>query len=118
MNSFFNPFFRPMYYKPSYLPPPQNPNKPHKKNDTIQSEYNKKDFESPTSSQKKDDTQNSKSKTDKKNSNNYFLDKPLIEFHGIQLYNDDLLILALIYFLYKEHITDNLLLLALFSLLF
>lgn len=44
--------------------------------------------------------------------------KPLLEFHGIKLYNDDLLILLLIYFLYKENINDKLLLIALFSLLF
>ena len=45
-------------------------------------------------------------------------DKPLMEFGGIQLYHDDLLILLLIYFLYKEKINDKLLLIALFSLLF
>lgn len=44
--------------------------------------------------------------------------KPLLEFHGIKLFNDDLLILLLIYFLYKENINDKLLLIALFSLLF
>ena len=44
--------------------------------------------------------------------------KPILEFHGIKLYNDDLLILLLIYFLYKENINDKLLLIALFSLLF
>lgn len=44
--------------------------------------------------------------------------KPIIEFLGIKIYQDDLLILLLIYFLYKENIKDNLLLFALFSLLF
>ena len=43
---------------------------------------------------------------------------PLLEFAGIKLYSDDVLILALIYFLYKENIDDKLLLIALFSLLF
>ena len=42
---------------------------------------------------------------------------PLLEFHGIKLYNDDLLILALLFFLYKEHINDTLLYILLFMLL-
>lgn len=44
--------------------------------------------------------------------------KPLLEFHGIKLFNDDLLILLLIYFLYKENINDKILFIVLFSLLF
>ena len=44
--------------------------------------------------------------------------KPIFEFNGLKLYSDDLLILALIYFLYKEEIKDTLLFIALFSLLF
>ncbi len=43
---------------------------------------------------------------------------PIFEFNGIKLYNDDLLILLLIYFLYKEKVNDNLLYIALFALLF
>ena len=47
--------------------------------------------------------------------NNY--EKALIEFYGIQLFSDDLLILSLIYFLYKENINDTLLYIALFALI-
>lgn len=43
---------------------------------------------------------------------------PMFEFNGFKLYEDDLLILSIIYFLYKEEVHDNLLLVALFSLLF
>ena len=49
---------------------------------------------------------------------NCITEKPLLELGSIKLYNDDLLILLLIYFLYKEKINDKLLLIALFSLLF
>lgn len=45
-------------------------------------------------------------------------ENPLFEIFGIQLFNDDILILLLIFCLYKEDIDDKLLLLALFSLLF
>ena len=45
-------------------------------------------------------------------------DTIFLEFKGIKLKGDDLLILLLIYFLYKQNINDNLLLIALFSLLF
>ena len=46
------------------------------------------------------------------------LSKPIFEFNGIKLYEDDLLILAVIYFLYKQDTHDNLLIIALLSLLF
>lgn len=45
-------------------------------------------------------------------------EQPILEFHGIKLYSDDLLILLLLYFLYKEKVNDNLLYIALFALLF
>lgn len=51
------------------------------------------------------------SKTDKQEN------KPILEFHGIKLYSDDLLILILIYFLYKENIDDFMLYILLFTLL-
>jgi len=44
-------------------------------------------------------------------------EKPVFEFHGIKLYIDDLLILILIYFLYKENMDDLILYILLFSLL-
>lgn len=56
--------------------------------------------------------------TSKSSTRKHLTEKPLFEFHGIQLYSDDLLILLLIFFLYKENINDILLFVALFSLLF
>ena len=58
------------------------------------------------------------SQEEKGNNNNSFESKLLLEIHGIKLYTDDLLILLLIFFLYKENINDKLLLISLFSLLF
>jgi hypothetical protein len=46
------------------------------------------------------------------------ISKPILDFFGIRLYSDDILILLLIYFLYKENVNDTLLIIALFSLLF
>lgn len=45
------------------------------------------------------------------------IDKPILEFHGIQIYQDDLLILMLLFFLYKENVNDGLLFMALLALL-
>lgn len=45
------------------------------------------------------------------------LDKPILEFHGIQIYQDDVLILMLLFFLYKENVNDGLLYIALLALL-
>lgn len=45
------------------------------------------------------------------------IDKPILEFHGIQIYQDDLLILMLLFFLYKENVNDGLLYMTLLALL-
>ena len=49
---------------------------------------------------------------------NPFPGKPIIEFAGLKLYLDDLLILGILFFLYKEGVKDNLLFLFLVFLLF
>lgn len=94
MNNFFNPFFANRFPKPNYLPPPN----------FKQDSFNK--FQNPNIYSEKES-----SKIESK-------EKPLFEILGIKLFSDDLLVLALIYFLYKENINDTLLLIALFSLLF
>lgn len=43
---------------------------------------------------------------------------PLLEIGNLKFFSDDILILAVIYFLYTQHTDDKLLLIALFSLLF
>lgn len=65
-----------------------------------------------------DNTNIKNTKKKSKEKRNHLNEKPLFEIHGIQLYNDDVLILLLIFFLYKEQVNDMLLLIALFSLLF
>lgn len=65
-----------------------------------------------------DDIMDTNTPNKSKEKRNHLSEKPLFEIYGIQLYNDDVLILLLIFFLYKEHVNDMLLLVALFSLLF
>lgn len=54
--------------------------------------------------QKKEDTRNSE-------------EEPIFELFGIKLYFDDVLIIALIFFLYSEGVQDNFLFIALVLLL-
>lgn len=98
MNNFFNPFFVNRFPKPKYLPQPNF-------NNNSYSSFQKSNI-------------NTESCNNAKFLKSDFTEKPIFEILGIKLYSDDLLILALIFFLYKENITDTLLLLALFSLLF
>jgi len=66
----------------------------------------------------KDTADENKIEPEKRSNTSFNLDKPILEFRGFKLYYDDMLILALIYFLYLENINDTLLYLALFALLF
>lgn len=45
-------------------------------------------------------------------------DKPLLEFFGIYLFLDDIIIICLLIFLYQEKVNDELLFIILFLLLF
>lgn len=96
MNNYFNPFYRPVfpYQKPYY----------HQPNLNIQ-------FNSNT---EKELIQEPKKEKSPEHNNNDFI----INIFGLQLHSDDILILLLIFFLYKENIDDKLLFIALFSLLF
>lgn len=96
LNNFYNPFFRFRYPYYSY-------------NHPTQKIYNS------TSNGSNYQTKTEKYEQDKKN---VPTDMPLFEFEGIKLFSDDLLILLLIFFLYKEEIDDLLLYVALFALLF
>lgn len=100
MNNFFNPMYSNRYTNPRYYIPPPHPN--------IKQNFpkNTTDFSVHTETPKEE----------KRSS--HISEKPLFELYGIKLYSDDLLILLLIFFLYKENINDMLLFIALFSLLF
>lgn len=56
---------------------------------------------------------------DKKNNEDIHdnLEEPIFEIMGIRLYLDDLIILGLLFFLYKENVQDELLFLSLILLL-
>lgn len=108
MNSFFPPFN--MYHTPFNMNRPRNSNfyiPPSQYKISNIPKRENVDFE-------KDMNEDKKIDQDKGSSSN----KPILDFFGIRLYNDDVLILLLIYFLYKENVNDMLLLVALFSLLF
>ena len=44
-------------------------------------------------------------------------EEPLLEFSGLQLYLDDIIILSLLFFLYKENVKDDMLFILLILLL-
>ena len=116
MNNFRPPFFYPPHY-PHYFnkyQPYRSVPQSNKPQELLPTTSNLDDVKSNLEDEIKSDEHKNKRRfnsSDKKN-------PPLLEFAGIKLYSDDVLILALIYFLYKENIDDKLLLIALFSLLF
>lgn len=120
MNNYYNPFFRyryprfPFYYNNHINKINNQQSHTKQKGDTFCAEE-KSQTESSFKNTNNSHCQ-SKKNDNKLNINSF--ENPLIEFHGIQLYSDDLLILSLIFFLYKENITDSLLYIALFALLF
>lgn len=116
MNNFFPPMKMYRYPKSNaYIPPPNyiiNRSSDFYSTDEI----NKIDNDNTDNRFCDNNAKNNQDKAKEKCNN--ITEKPLFEFHGIKLYNDDILILLLVFFLYKEHTNDNLLLIALFSLLF
>lgn len=106
MNRFYFPPPRYNYYYPNYSKINENESsKSLNENEKEKENDNKNE-------RKKENAQVRKSST----LNLY--NSVFLEFGGIKLHGDDLLILLLIFFLYKQKIQDNLLLIALFSLLF
>lgn len=75
------------------------------------SNYNKANYT--LSSNAHTDTNNFKNK---KNQNESFAE-PILEIMGIKLFQDDILILGLLFFLYKEGVKDEMLFLSLIFLL-
>lgn len=145
MNKFYNPFYHNNYMNYPQIPPPlcttSHTNLPPQKNiyetnSAIKSSADNNSFKNGRTIKniyeenlEKSSEGNSKIHLEKhsekyseenleKRSKKHLTEPPLFEFHGIQLYSDDLLILLLIFFLYKENINDILLFVALFSLLF
>ncbi len=112
MNKFFPAMNMYKYPKSNvYFPPPDY------KIDTNSNFYDRTET-NPIDNNSFDDANNEVKQNESTEKRKHLAEKPLFEIHGIQLYNDDILILLLIFFLYKEHVNDMLLLIALFSLLF
>ncbi|MBR2744705.1 MAG: hypothetical protein IKE01_05380 [Clostridia bacterium] len=115
MNNSFYPFYKihhPSYFRRNYYP---NNSYPNNTSNNLNVENEDLKLESDDTLKEKE-VQSKKEKT--RSSISINLDKPILEFRGFKLYYDDMLILALIYFLYLENINDTLLYLALFALLF
>ena len=102
MYNFFYPFFR--YSRPTYIP--------RANYNSLTSMTSKKNIPYETISSSTSHMDNSSNSDFKKN------ERIFLEFGGIKLQQDDLLILCIIYFLYKEKNDDTLLYIALFGLLF
>ncbi len=102
---FQSPFYRPPYfYNPTYA-----------RNYINNSTYRRPNVSKKESTEeppKKIDIETSNSNTRKDNDNNEF-----IEIFGIKLFFDDILILCLLFFLYKQNVNDPLLFIALLLLL-
>ena len=117
------PFFRFPYHN-SYYPYYSNYNKTSTPNSNIDKEDNNVISEILEPIQ---ENRNQKKKSSKYNSfgpirfaNPFFendLNEPIVEILGIQLYLDDIIILGLLFFLYKEDVHDEMLFLALVLLL-
>lgn len=129
MNNFNFPFFRPP--NPFYY----NNYNPININNSLKQRYHHDDHSPSTySSSIKDnrtmsenqfiDALDSEISHSKRSDNNEKQTKsnsqksPLLEIGNLKFFGDDILILAVIYFLYTQHTDDKLLLIALFSLLF
>lgn len=129
MNNFNFPFFRPP--NPFYY----NNYNPININNSLKQRYHHDDYSPSTySSSIKDnsttsenqfidalDSEISHSKKSNKNeqrTQSNSQKSPLLEIGNLKFFSDDILILAVIYFLYTQHTDDKLLLIALFSLLF
>ena len=108
MNNFYNPFIKYRYPIQQYVSPHNFTNYHSPGNSKTQNKVESSSTSNTTSEKDPTIEQNTR----------HISNKPLIEFSGIKLYDDDLLILALIYFLYKENINDTLLFISLFALLF
>lgn len=89
--------------------------------------YNNGSFKNPNIIKNSDVTNNSEINNNSNNKNNSIttsnevrntIDDAIFEIFGIKLYLDDLIIVALIFFLYNQEIKDDILYIILFLLLF
>lgn len=110
----FFPFFRRPYYYPqnNYMNMPYgiHREKTKDKNEQMENNY---EFKEKQKVQNRYDEPRGKKQIDSSCKN----EKPIFEIFGLELYFDDILIIALIFFLYNEGVRDNLLFISLVLLL-
>ena len=107
MNSFFNHYYR--YYNP-YIPKPLYKNKPENESQNNKSTNFQEDKE-------KSSRFYSFGPINFKNPIFTDIEEPVFEIFGIELYLDDIIILGLLFFLYKEGVQDEMLFIILILLL-
>ncbi len=113
------PYFQYFYRYPSYYPPYYS-----KSNNTT---YNDKTIDKNISYKTETENVQAKNRYTKKstpifpfsfNPNGFSdIEEPILEFLGIKLYQDDLIILTLLFILYKEEVKDETLFISLILLL-
>lgn len=129
MNNFNFPFFRPPnpFYYNNYNPinTSNSLKQRYHHDDHSPSTYSSSIKDNRTTSEKQfidaldsEISHSKKSDNSEKRTQSNSQKSPLLEIGNLKFFSDDILILAVIYFLYTQHTDDKLLLIALFSLLF
>ena len=108
MNSFYNNYYR--YYKP-YIPKNNNNNEINNNETSSNNEKTESRYTKKTS------RYNSFGPLNFKNPLFCDIEEPIFEIFGIELYLDDIIILGLLFFLYKEGVQDEMLFITLILLL-
>lgn len=109
MNFPFPPYKNPQFYSYNNFIKPQKPTR-HKTNETeIVGNTSYKDLNK--------ENLNLSSNLNEKNKSNKYADDYLFDLFGLKIYNDDVLLVSLIYFLYSEGVQDDSLFLVLILLL-
>ena len=107
MNNFYNDYYR--YYNNPYISTPSNRDNSPEKNNVNDDNYN--------SNKEKSSRYSSFGPIHFKNPLFSDIESPVFEIFGIKLYLDDIIILGLLFFLYKEEVQDEMLFIILILLL-
>ena len=113
MNSFYNHYYR--YYTP-YIPNPSyNNSNTNNSNNNVNN--NNSNINNNNSKKNNSSKYNSFGPINFKNPLFTDIEEPIFEIFGIELYLDDIIILGLLFFLYKEGVQDEMLFISLILLL-
>ena len=114
MNSFYNHYYR--HYTP-YIPKPFDNNKDQSNINNFSKDSNKDNNKKNNNYEQKKSRYNSFGPIHFKNPIFSDIEEPIFEIFGIELYLDDIIILGLLFFLYKEGVQDEMLFITLILLL-